>query len=444
MSTRGIKEKIQDREHPPYAYTYPPSRRYEEVDDFSLEEVETTENVNVYVHVPFCEQQCSFCGYLTMIDGSEGDFQDRYVDTVVQEMEMNRDLIEGKKISSLNFGGGTPSLLTEGQFEKLIDKLLEINPEMLETAEEVSIEGTPESVSYDKFKAFRDKGLNRASIGIQTLENEEIELSNRNNWSEVSIDALEELQEADIPNICCDLMYGLEGQTIDSWEKSVEGLIEHQPETIELYSLALVPDTAYGVKSGPGMTNKEKYRCYDLARDKLLEAGYEHDCHLRFIIPGKGFYKQQENAFKGESLIGFGAGARSYTKNHHFRNSYDSRHHKASVSRYMSNINQGKNDVESAVTLDTDEKIRRYLVGQIEHLDIGEFEEKFQTGFSEKFPEIHDTLLEEGLAEYSDEDLFTLTPRGLKFRDIIARSFFSEKSDESERKYRNQAIEDQR
>ncbi len=432
-AVQTLVERIEKHDFPSYAYTYPPTRMYQSVNYFDLDKVVLTDDVNVYLHIPFCEQKCTFCGYLTTIDG-KGDFQEAYVDTIVAELEMKRGLFEGRRVTSVNVGGGTPSLLTINQFERIFSKLLEINPKILETAEEVSIEATPESVKYDKFRIFKELGLNRVSIGIQTLNDEEIDLSNRHNWAQVSTDAIGTLRKAGIPNVCCDLMYGIERQTLESWQRSVNGLLEYRPETIELYALAVQPKTPLGIKPRPVMNNKDKYRCYEIARELLLEAGYIHDSHLRFIIPEQGFYAQQVNASNGQSLVGFGAGARTYAVNVHYRNSFDTRFHRGAIKRYMQNIADGNNAVETAIFLDSDEQMRRYVIGHLDYLDIEEFRQKFGLEFGEAFSELYNTLLERRLANYEKKGL-RLTAEGMKFKELITNAFFSDQAVQRERSY---------
>ena len=92
-SAQTLVERIERHDFPPYAYTYPPTRMFQPVEEFCLDDVVLTDDVNVYLHIPFCEQKCTFCGYLTTIDG-KGDFQEAYVDTIIQELEMKRGLFE--------------------------------------------------------------------------------------------------------------------------------------------------------------------------------------------------------------------------------------------------------------------------------------------------------------------------------------------------------------
>src|SRR3989344_417334 len=312
----GLVEKITQAEFAPYVYSYPPTRTYRPVKHCSLNDPVFTDRVNVYIHIPFCEQKCTFCGYLTMIARSD-DVVEQYVDCIVREIGMYREILETKVITSVNFGGGTPSLLTEAQFAKIMQALTAANSALVHTAREISIEATPESVLSNKVAAYQSYGLNRVSVGIQTFNNAEIARAKRHNGADVSVRTVGTLRALKISNVCCDLMYGLSGQTIKSWEESVACLLDLRPDTIELYSMVMIPGTPLAKTGGAEMPPGDRLQCYQYAQSMFLEADYEHDCHLRFVIPGRGFYRQQENVFQGESLVGFGAGARSYTVNMH-------------------------------------------------------------------------------------------------------------------------------
>ena len=419
----GLKEKIARAEFAPYVYSYPPTRTYRPVTNFSLSDPVFTSRVNVYIHIPFCEQKCTFCGYLTMIARSD-DVVDRYVDCIVREIARYREILETKEITSINFGGGTPSLLTGMQFAKIMRALIAANPALAHTAQEISIEATPESVLSSKIAKFREYGLNRVSVGIQTFNDAEIALAKRRNIADISVQTFETLRGLGIPNICCDLMYGLAGQTTESWEESVTELLRLTPDTVELYSTVTIPGTPLARAIGAGMLPQDRLHCYERARGMFLEAGYVQDCHLRFVISGRGFYRQQENVFAGESLIGFGAGARSYAVNMHYRNTFDGMNHRQVVGNYMRKMQSGHMAVESAVMLTIEEKLRRYVIYRIEHLDKKDFEEKFGMRFEGKFYKEYCELLSLGLLKDRNNTI-RLTAKGLAFRDVIAREFFS-------------------
>ncbi|HII15529.1 MAG TPA: coproporphyrinogen III oxidase family protein [Nanoarchaeota archaeon] len=430
---KTLQERIAELEFQPEVYIYPTPRVYKPL-DFQLNAADFGNELNIYVHIPFCRQICSFCGYLK-IAGSDENLKADYVNAVIKEINMYSRILKGKTIKTLHFGGGTPSLLSVSQLARLIDALVEANPRILETCEEVSIEATPESVEQGKFENYKELGINRVSIGVQTLNNAEIALSRRHNLADFSIRAIETLRKAGIPNIVADLMIGIEHQTPESFEASARGLIQLMPETVELYALGLMPQTALGKQHHNLMGNKEIYLCYDIGRILFLEAGYKQDCHNRYAIPNRGSFLQEDYVFHGMSLIGFGAGARSYAGNMHYRNAYNSTSPKTAVAEYMQMINGGGLSVESGIYLSDDEKMRQYAIGHIEALDKKEFEQRFGLSFGNAFPDLHSNLLRLGLAA-EDKERLVLTTKGLNFRDLICTELFSKDVTAAEGTYR--------
>ncbi len=429
-----LGEKIQEFEFHPEVYLYPTPRMYKPLENFSLEKADFTDEVNVYVHIPFCKQICSFCGYLKTIDQEK--LRSDYVDALVKEIVLYEKILRGKTVKTLYFGGGTPSLLIPTQLEKIITALLGVNPKMLQTSEEVSIEATPESVEFSKFADYRKLGMNRVSLGVQSFKDSEIVLSKRKNLSDISLKAIETLREIGVANIVIDLMIGIEGQTVQSFQDSVAGALSLRPETVELYALGLMPNTGLGRKIPTTlMTNEQIYRCYEIGRSLFLETGYKQDCHNRYVIPNRGSFLQEDYVFRGMSLIGFGTGVRSYAKNVHYRNTYNSLNSRKAIAEYMQQMNRGGHSVQSGIFLNEDEKMRQYIIGNIEVLDTNDFHSRFGVRFEEQFGELYKQMRESSLVQ-EDSSILKLTPKGLTFRDLIAKQFFSDETKKVEEAYR--------
>jgi len=430
-----LKDKIKKFEFNPEVYIYPTPRIYTPIKDFILEKANFGDDINLYVHIPFCKQICSYCGYLKMID-TTGNIKDAYIDALIKEIKMYKPILLNKNINTLHFGGGTPSLLSTSQLEKILDTLITINPKILETSKEISIEATPESIEESKFIDYKSLGITRVSMGVQTLNNTEIKLSKRHNLSNITINAIETLKKIGIQNIVVDIMIGIENQTIKSFKNTIKELITLHPETVELYALGLMPQTNLGKKVAPNlMNNKDIYNCYNIGRKLFLEAGYIQDCHNRYIIPNKGSFLQEDNVWKGDGLIGFGAGVRSYAKNVHYRNIYNQNSSKTAIIQYINKINEGKLAVESGIYLNKDERIRQYIIGNLESLNTTEFKKEFNTTIEKKFPKLYNELLELKLLIKNNEQLI-LTTKGLNFRDLICKELFSKQVNTAEELYR--------
>jgi oxygen-independent coproporphyrinogen-3 oxidase len=431
---KTFAEQIQGFEFHPEVYVYPTPRTYMPISKFSLEDVDFTQEINVYVHIPFCKQICTYCGYLKVVD-SKGNLREQYVNALIKEMEMYRNVLQHRTVRTLHFGGGTPSLLSVSELEKIMNALLDINPNILNTADEVSIEATPESVEFEKFSEFKRLGINRVSIGLQTLVDEEIKLCRRNNFFDVSINAIEVLRRVEIHNLVLDLMIGIEGQTVESFETSVRSLLEYKPETVELYAIGLMPNTSLGIRLPHLMSKKDIYKCYDIGRKLFLEAGYQQDCHNRYVIPNRGSFFQEDYLFEGISLVGFGAGTRTYAKNVHYRNNHHRKAHRKAIVEYIRDVESGILPVKSATFLNQEEKMRQYAIYNLESLDKKEFRRLFGISFADRFPGLYSEIIELGLAE-EDWRRITLTTKGLNFRDLICKQLFSDNVTQVEEEYR--------
>ncbi len=418
----------------PFIYTYPTTRAYEKVTNFDISRVQYSENINLYFHIPFCGQKCSFCGYLTTVLTKESEYE-AYVDALIEEIK-NASHLHDRHISTINFGGGTPMMLSEKQLIKIMKQITISFPDFLKTAAEISIEATPESITEEKTALLKALGFNRISIGVQTLNANEIKSVKRHNFSKQTQKAIEIILSSGINNLCCDLMYGLPGQDLKSWKQTVTGLLEYRPQTIELYRTVSIPKTGFSKGASFQLSNEEKYEAYEYAREKLLSSGYQQNSHLRFILPKQGFYQQQTNVFCGESLYGFGVGARSYAENVHYRNCYDSSKHRSAIQRYISSQQNSKSAIESAIFLNEEEKLRRYIIYNLESLDIRKIKRIFNIDIVEKYKETWKTLNALSLISIM-EDIITLNSQAAYYRDAIAYSFFSEVIQKKEANYYN-------
>ena len=429
-----LSEKISDFEFQPEVYTYPTTRCYKKLDGFSIVQPEFTDEINVYVHIPFCRQICTFCGYLKTLNSDE--MRKGYLSALIKEIEMYKEVLGTKKIITVDIGGGTPSLLQPEELGEIIDALKAANGNVLSTAKDVSIEATPESVEYEKFKEFKDLGINRVSIGVESFVDKEISLSGRHNSGSVSANAIKMLKEIGFNNVVCDLMAGVEGQTMETFSNSVNTMLDLGPDTVEIYALGIIPGTMVEKRSAAKlMNNKQKYECYEIARRKFIDAGYHQACHNRYSRFENGGYLQEDTVFRGTSLVGFGAGARSYAQNMHYRNPFEGANGKTAIYRYMDKINSNNFAVESGVFLSSEERMRKYVIGNIESLDLHGFSSLYGIEFKAAFVELYNELISTGCAEEKSGRL-KLTPKGLLFRDLIARQFFSEDVEAVESSYR--------
>jgi len=430
----SLLEKIKNHDFWPEIYVYPTPRAYGPLKNFSLKQVKFTDEINLYVHLPFCNHICSYCGYIKIIDNNPV-IKKKYIDCILKEIDMYKDIISKKTIKTLHFWWWTPTLFSPETIEKIIKKIQKINPKLLETAQEISLEWSPENVEYERFLAYKHIGINRVSLWIQSLDDKEIALCNRKNTKNVSIKAIKTLQKIGFKNVVVDIMIGIEWQTVQSFIDTVHKLLKLRPDTVELYALGLMPNTKISIQKKPLMDNQDIYHCYDTWRKLFLAAWYRQDCHNRYALPDRGWFLQEDYNFAGMSTIWFGAWTRTYGLNMHYRNTYYANAHFKAIMEYVQNIEDNTLPVTTWIVLNEEEKMRQYAIYSIEHLDKSDFKSKFGWSFQQKFPKIYKDLRVLWLID-EDKASLRLTPKWLTYRDIIGKEMFSKSILTLEREYR--------
>lgn len=429
----NLDKKINNKIFYPEVYVYPTPRCYKPLKNIDFNKINFGEAINLYIHIPFCKSVCSYCGYLKIIDNDK--VRADYIEAVIMEILSYKQIFKNKIVNTVHLGGGTPTLLSNNQIEKIFKILEIVFPNFRKTATEISIEGTPNSIAEEKMDWYLSLGFNRVSLGVQTFCASELLLARRIHNNSDMERAVKILRSKKVPNIVFDLMAGIAGQTAESFKQSVMRAIEFRPDTVEIYALGIMPYTSWHNNNKALMTNEDIYRCYELAMKLFLGAGYAQDCHNRYVLPGRGSFFQEDNVFKGETLIGFGAGARTYTPNMHYRNNYSADNHCGAVLKYIENINKHKSPIEDGCKLSPEEIIRQYAIYNIEKLDLAEFEKRFKISFEDFFGPLLKTLIKHKLGKIS-ERRFSLNKKGLLFRDLIAHELYSTLIKNIEENYR--------
>lgn len=194
------------------------------------------------------------------------------------------------------------------------------------------------------------------------------------------------------------------------------------------------PATGYYSFADSLQNFKEIYTRYDIAQQILLENGYKQETHIRFVIPGKGGYKQKEYHWEGATVLGIGAGARTYAPGIHFRNGYSSKNRNKILGQYLEKIrSQGHSRIDGFL-LNKEEQIRREFALNLHRLDAFTFEKVYKRNFHDCFPSQIKALEEEGCLSV-DPNGIRFTNLGLRYRDLISRLFFSQTASNLEDEY---------
>jgi len=258
----------------------------------------------LYIHIPFCERKCLFCSFAIAV--GQKHRREEYVSALIAEMKK----YEGTAVSTVYFGGGTPSMLEEDHFDFLMSAIRK-NFSLKSTAE-IAIEANPESVDDRKAKALKALGFNRISLGVQSLNDRYLKFLGRAHDAETARSAYRSLREAGFENINLDLMYAFPGQTDEELGEDVRAIAALKSEHLSLYTLTIEPNSRFYAKQ---MKLDDDEKCaaqYVLIGELLRAEGFEQYEISNFAKPG--FQSaHNKNYWLGGAYIGLGMGAHGFT-----------------------------------------------------------------------------------------------------------------------------------
>jgi oxygen-independent coproporphyrinogen-3 oxidase len=239
----------------------------------------------LYIHIPFCASKCIYCDFYSLAGSSHDTGQ--YVDALVAELKLrHRELAE--PLRTLYVGGGTPSLLPLGQFARLVDAVGRVAP--LDSVEEFTVEVNPDDVTAGYIAGLKELGVNRISMGVQSFDDRDLRFINRRHTARQAIEAVRAIRQAGVHNVSIDLIYGIPGQTLDSWSRTVDQAVALGVEHISAYSLMYEQGTRLWVMRQTGkVAEVDDDTCvamYDLLVSRLHLAGYGHYEISNFALPG--------------------------------------------------------------------------------------------------------------------------------------------------------------
>lgn len=431
---------------PPFVYCYPPRSAYRRlnpswtVDRIWSEDLDVslTRDLNIYIHVPFCEYKCGFCNLYT-VTTTDGEFFDAYVDALCSEIRRHSDVIRKRSVRTIYIGGGTPSLLSSEHFAKIFDALGDVCCNWRPVVEEVCIEATPDSVvsSPSTIAQLLERGLTRVNMGVQSLDAAELREAGRH---KAGVDAIYQataiLKRQGVPNLSTDLIIGFEGQTDESWVRSVRALIDLAPETISTYFLTVRPDAwfsttgHYVYKRNPAL-----YERYAVARELIVGRGFVQESNVRYKKMGLGGYRQKVLQFRGVPVLGIGAGARTYTNTVDYITGGGHQPRTSQVWDFIHQARAGGARINGGFVYDDVERIRKRLALGLFSIDVAELEPYEYSRHRAHFEPLLEACLSLGLLQAIGDTRYELTPGGYMYRDIISWLTFSEEVTARDRQF---------
>lgn len=375
--------------------------------------------IGIYIHIPFCKSKCNYCDFNSF--AKKDDCIDNYINAVKQEIEEyaknNKDIL----VKTIYIGGGTPSYIKEKYMEELIETIKQ-NLEIVSNAE-ITIEANPGTVNKRKLECYYKIGINRLSIGLQSVNDKLLKLLGRIHDFEDFLETVRLANTVGFSNINADCMIGLPNQNIYDVEETLNVLIDLKLTHISVYSLIVEPNTTLENKINSGelkLPDEEIERyMYWFAKRKLEENGYLHYEISNFARP---LYRSKHNldCWNQKEYKGFGVSASSYENGVRYTNIAD-------INKYIKNIEEKKLKGNYIIEekQDREAMMKEYMLlglRKITGVSISEFRKKFGTIPMFKYNKEITKLTDEGLIE-SNGISIRLTKKGLDLANLVWEEF---------------------
>ena len=383
--------------------------------------------LGLYLHIPFCRKRCHFCYFRVYTDKNASEVQD-YLDVLGREWELyaEQPALAGRPIDFVYFGGGTPSFLSVRQLQGLVKSLNGVTP--WSTAEEVTFECEPGTLTEPKLAAIRDLGVTRLSLGVENFDDGILEVNGRAHRSAEIFRAYAYARSIEFPQINIDLIAGMLGETDENWRRCVAKTVELEPDSITIYQMELPFNTTISadVLHGHGQfadtvaTWATKRRWVEEAFEQLERAGYAiGSAYTAVKDPATTKFIYRDRLWQGADLAGLGVASFGHINGVHMQNL-------DSWGPYAAAIREGRIPLHRAYRPTEDERLIRELVLQLKLGSVrpSYFEEKYRVDLRARFAEPMDTLLADGYLSAGSGDRIELTRAGLLRVDSLLPRFF--------------------
>ena len=376
------------------------------------------EELGIYIHIPFCKQKCFYCDFCSFANKNE--MQGKYVETVINEIK-NITHKEKYTVTTIYLGGGTPSILNSDYIKSILQEI-KSSFEILDDAE-ITIEINPGTVNEEKLKKYKEYGINRLSIGLQSANDKILKKIGRIHDYKQFEETFFYARKCGFKNINVDLMIGLPTQAVEDVKQTLEKIIQKNPEHISVYSLIIEEGTII-----EKLINENKLQLPDEETERIMywtvvnelkENGYNQYEISNF---SKKTYesKHNTNCWKQKQYIGLGTSAHSYLNKKRYSNTNN-------IEEYIKNIQE--NNISKNITIheeQTEEStMNEYMLlglRMIQGININEFKQKFKIDPTIKYKETLEKLQKENLIQITKTSI-KLTKQGIDFGNIVWEEF---------------------
>ncbi|MGY5847883.1 radical SAM family heme chaperone HemW [Salegentibacter sp. HM20] len=369
----------------------------------------------LYIHIPFCKQACHYCDFHFSTSLKK---KDQVVEMLCRELELRKEELPGAEIKTIYFGGGTPSLLTIEELERIFETIYS-NFKIAENPE-ITLEANPDDLSEEKLKSLAESKINRLSIGVQSFFEEDLKLMNRAHNSKEALESIE-LAKKYFDNISIDLIYGVPGMSDERWRENLQIALQLGVPHISSYALTVEPNTALQKFIEKGkvkpVDDAVARRHFEILVETLKKNNFEHYEFSNFGKPG--YFSQNNTAYwLGKPYLGIGPSAHSY----------DGNSRKWNISNNSLYIKALEKDQlpQQTEELSIADKFNEYVMTRLRTkfgVSIVEVKEKFGADYWQHLLQNAEPLQQKQLLEELD-GVFHITPKGKFLSDGIAADLF--------------------
>lgn len=312
----------------------------------------------VYIHIPFCRQSCHYCNFHFSTNLRQKEL---FVSSLLKEIELRKTYLH-ENISTIYFGGGTPSILPSLQIEEIISNIK--NTFIVDKDAEITLEANPDDITEEKLQEWKKIGINRLSIGIQSFFEEDLKWMNRAHNAQQAKDCIVLARSFGYDNFTIDLIYGTATLTDENWKKNVTTAIALKVPHLSCYALTVEPKTALSrlieKKMLKDVNQETQARHFEMLMEWMATAGYEHYEISNFAIPG---YRSKHNSSYWQSKYYLGLGPSAHSYNGHSR-----QWNVSNNALYIQSLQKNIVPFEEEI-LTTAQKINEYLMTSLRTLE---------------------------------------------------------------------------
>ena len=374
------------------------------------------EMAGIYIHIPFCKQACHYCDFHFSTNTKH---RAQIINAIVNELTLQKNYLDNEPIKTIYFGGGTPSLLSLQEVDTIFQTIYKTF--QVAVLPEVTFEANPDDLVYQKLIGFREIGINRLSIGIQSFDDSVLKFLNRAHDARLAFTSFAQAREAGFNNISVDLMYSIPGQDSTTWKRNIDQTVALSPEHISAYALTIEPKTVFGkwksAKKIKEIDSDSSAQDLLVLIDHLGKAGFDHYEVSNFSKPGF-ISNHNSNYWRAEKYLGIGPSAHSY-------NGLSRQYNISNNHLYLKSVNIGKIPATLEI-LTREDKINDCLLTTLRTswgTDLKRLIQDHQYDLLQLHGDYVNRLLDNNLAILTKETLI-LTKSGRLLADKIASDLF--------------------